>query len=334
MFLTPVTGQPQFIPAGTSGQSASHEHFERFVTNIFANMPLNSQKAIKSDWNCYMRFIESTTEAGIVAVPSTEKQAFDGMVAYLNYLRERFTIKTIRRRLHHLKVLFSYFGCPNPLATSHELKKTISLVLKKVAKPSGQAEPLSADLLKAHMEKVDLSNIKALRDTLIVNLAYDTLCRSAELRVLRVDHLTVNTDGTGSVFVERTKSDREAIGSFRYVSKTTMALIQRWLDATGIKEGYLLRAVTSAGTLKPYLATEIKPISYEAVISGFRSVNVNLSGHSARVGAAVDMVKRGISLEKIQLSGGWRDGSMVLFYARRTAAEHSAAADMAKAMGR
>ena len=113
-----------------------------------------------------------------------------------------------------------------------------------------------------------------------------------------------------------------------------MALIQRWLEVSGIKEGYLLRAVTSAGTLKPYLATEIKPISYEAVIAGFRSVHANLTGHSARVGAAVDMVKRGINLEKIQLAGGWRDPGMILFYARKTAAEHSAAADMANVLGR
>jgi integrase len=333
MFLTPVSELSLFIPVGTSsGPGASNEAFERFVKNIFANMPVNSQKAVRSDWNCYMRFIKANN--GIAAVPATEGLAYQTMIGYVYYLRERFMVKTIRRRLHHLKVLFSYFGCPNPLMTSHELKKSISLVIKKVAKPAGQAEPLSADLLKAHTDKVDLSNLKALRDTMIVNLAYDSLCRSAELRVIRLDHVTKNDDGTGTVFVERTKSDREAIGSFRFISKTTMTLIKSWLDVTGIKEGYLLRAVTSAGTLKPYLATEIAPLSYDAVVGAFRAVNVNLTGHSARVGAAVDMVKQGISLEKIQLAGGWRDPGMILFYARKTAAEHSAAADMAKVMGR
>ena len=42
----------------------------------------------------------------------------------------------------------------------------------------------------------------------------------------------------------------------------------------------------------------------------------NLSGHSFRVGAAVDMLLAGESMERIMLKGGWKSESTVMRYLR------------------
>jgi len=41
-----------------------------------------------------------------------------------------------------------------------------------------------------------------------------------------------------------------------------------------------------------------------------------LSGHSFRVGGAVDMLSKGIPLERIMLRGGWKSETMTLRYLR------------------
>ena len=41
-----------------------------------------------------------------------------------------------------------------------------------------------------------------------------------------------------------------------------------------------------------------------------------LSGHSLRVGAALDMLERGVPLEKIMLRGGWKSEITAMRYLR------------------
>ena len=41
-----------------------------------------------------------------------------------------------------------------------------------------------------------------------------------------------------------------------------------------------------------------------------------LSGHSFRVGGALDLLKRGVPMEKIMLRGGWKSESTALRYLR------------------
>ena len=41
-----------------------------------------------------------------------------------------------------------------------------------------------------------------------------------------------------------------------------------------------------------------------------------LSGHSFRVGGALDLLKRGVPMEKIMLRGGWKSESSALRYLR------------------
>jgi integrase len=42
----------------------------------------------------------------------------------------------------------------------------------------------------------------------------------------------------------------------------------------------------------------------------------DLSGHSFRVGAALDLLERGVSLERIMLRGGWKSDSSAMRYLR------------------
>lgn len=331
-FLIPKNEITHEIIAGDLHINGS-ANFDQFLKSIYERLPNNTQKAMRSDWRCYERFIK----ANELAITSADENVmFNTMTAYVDYLSKKFTIKTIRRRLHHIKVILSYLGGTNPLMTSHQLKKSISLTIKKVAKPAGQALPLTNDILAIKTEQANLDNPIELRNIMIINLAYDSLCRTAELRMIKVGHISKDSDGSGTVFIERTKSDREAVGAYRFVSATTMALIEKWIENMKLKStDFLICAMTSAGTRKPYLGYDSRPAaSYEVIVSAFKAAQVSLTGHSARVGAVLDMVKAEISITKIQLAGGWRDQAMPLLYSRKIRAKNSAAAEMAKIMRR
>ena len=55
--------------------------------------------------------------------------------------------------------------------------------------------------------------------------------------------------------------------------------------------------------------------SIRAFIKG-HSININgeLSGHSFRVGAAIDLLDKNIPLEKIMLRGGWKSETSAMRY--------------------
>ena len=59
-----------------------------------------------------------------------------------------------------------------------------------------------------------------------------------------------------------------------------------------------------------------------------------LSGHSARVGAAQDMVAAGFELPTIQQAGRWKSTAMVSRYGERLLARRSAAAQLARLQNR
>ena len=65
----------------------------------------------------------------------------------------------------------------------------------------------------------------------------------------------------------------------------------------------------------------------ESVVEGF-------SGHSARVGAAQDMIAAGIELPNILQAGRWKTTAMVNRYGERLLARRSGAAQLARMQGR
>ena len=63
-------------------------------------------------------------------------------------------------------------------------------------------------------------------------------------------------------------------------------------------------------------------------------VAASLSGHSARIGAAQDMIAAGIDIAAILHAGRWKSPAMVNRYGERLLARRSGAALLARIQGR
>ena len=83
-------------------------------------------------------------------------------------------------------------------------------------------------------------------------------------------------------------------------------------------EGYILRSINRHG----HIGENLHPASISTLLKALQKdlkIDSNeqpLSGHSFRVGAALDLLEQGETLEKIMLRGGWQSDSTAIRYLR------------------
>ena len=83
-------------------------------------------------------------------------------------------------------------------------------------------------------------------------------------------------------------------------------------------KGYILRSINRHG----YFGNNLSPASINTILKAMQkdlemeSDEQPLSGHSFRVGAALDLLEQGEPLERIMLRGGWQTDSTAMSYLR------------------
>lgn len=168
-----------------------------------------------------------------------------------------------------------------------------------------------------------------LRDLAMLRVARDLLARRSELVALTVAdvHEADGGDGSGTALIRRSKTDQEGEGAVGYLAPETMGALRAWLAAAGITRGPLFRAVNRHGQVaaRALGADDVsRRFKRLAALAGLDPTQV--SGHSARVGMAQDLVGAGFGLPEILQAGRWKTATMVARYARAQAARHGAVA--------
>ena len=101
------------------------------------------------------------------------------------------------------------------------------------------------------------------------------------------------------------------------ISEKLLELIVKWRDVVG-RDGYILRSINRHG----HIGNNLNPASISTILKRLQeeltpgSNKQPLSGHSFRVGAALDLLEQGEPLEKIMLKGGWQSDSTAMKYLR------------------
>ena len=104
---------------------------------------------------------------------------------------------------------------------------------------------------------------------------------------------------------------------FYLSAKELLNLLEKWKGIVG-PEGYILRSINKHG----HIGDSLNPASISTILKtlqeGLKSESNQqpLSGHSFRVGAALDLLEQGEPLEKIMLRGGWQTDSTAMKYLR------------------
>ena len=190
---------------------------------------------------------------------------------------------------------------------------------RRLSRRQRQPKGLCADL-RDRLVAACGTELRGLRNRALITVGYDTLCRRSELVLIRVEDMSEMADGAGSVLIRRSKPDQFGDGRLAYLSRQTLAAVDNWLSASGISAGPMFRAVRKgrcgeSGLHFNAVTRIIKSLAKSADLPA--DVIRNLSGHSLRIGPAIDMVEHGIDLVPIMHAGGWKSASMVLRYTQQ-----------------
>ena len=264
-------------------------------------------------------------EQGVTALP-TEAET---LVAYVEARAATHTPATISRRLAGIGRVHRLLGYDNPTRVD-----AVALALKRIVRGKGRRQRQAAGLsatLRDRLLSACGSDLRGLRDQALIAVGYDTLCRRSELVQLRMEDIDVLPDGDASMLVRRSKTDQAGEGRLAYLGNATVGLVEAWARAAGFDDGPLFRPVLGLRVAeKPLHANAVprilKALAKEAQVEP--ALCKKISGHSMRVGAAVDMAENGIDLVPIMHAGGWKSPNMVVRYTQQISLQKSGMAQL------
>ena len=233
---------------------------------------------------------------------------------------DKHCLSTIKRRL--CAIAFAHRLNDLPAPTDH---KSVQLAIRRAARLKPRRPKQVRGLTRSILEKIIAccpTTLQGARDAALMRVGYDALCRSSELALMEVEHVRFEKDGTATVFIPRSKSDVAGDGRIAYLSPDTADALSRWLDASGLRNGPLFRALHLNRPYDGALATSsirriIKRATRRAGLEN--AVARELSGHSMRIGAAQDMMVAGFDALAIMQAGGSKSANVVLRYVEHAA---------------
>jgi site-specific recombinase XerD len=262
-------------------------------------------RAYRADMQAFEDWCDKARRRALPAEPQT-------IAAFITQQAERCSTATLKRRLAAIRKVHRLLRVENPV-TDEEVVISMRRALRaKRARPQ-QALGLTSDL-RDQLIAACPKTLAGKRDSALIALGYDTLCRRSELVALCVEDLTESLGGSAQILIRRSKNDPYGNGRFGYVSPETLEHLHAWLSGAKIDEGYIFRAVRNqtAGQrpIHPFTVNRILKRAAQAADLSSHQIE-RLSGHSMRVGAAQDMIVSGLSILPIMQAGGWKSMNVV-----------------------
>jgi len=288
-------------------------------------------KAVRADWGVVTSWCE---RAGRCVLPMAEPDLVLFLTDMLSLKRKKATLV---RYVRTIALIHRAAQLPSP-QEHPEWKDDWAVICRQLGKldlvAPKQAPPLRKTHLDAMLATLGDTPIE-LRDAALISLASDTLCRESELVQLQLGDIEATQSADRfTVYLGRTKTDQDGMGAYRFCSAETHARLMAWCRCAGIEreEDHLFLPVGRRKTFeRPDTGQPMLPVQVARVmerVARRAGVGVRLTGHSARVGSAVEMTEAGSSVRAIMDAGGWQGERMVLQYTKQSRAGQNAMADL------
>jgi len=273
-----------------------------------------------------MRSYRADVEAFEAWCASEGLEPFPAEVRTLcRFLEDQGTQKapsTVRRRLCAIRKVHRLLGLPDP-TRDEEVNLSIRRVRRgKSARPV-QAKGMTRNYLDRFLA-TQPDTPWGLRNRAMLSLGYELLTRRSELVALRDVDLEDLDDGSLRVLIRRSKADPYGAGRLAFTSPRTAGLVREWMDWRGPIGSYLFCPIYHGKPIDRGLeTTSVKRLIKQAAArAGIDPDEVGeFSGHSMRVGAAQDLLKRGFDTAAIMRAGGWKSVNVLARYLEQ--AEHN-----------
>ena len=234
---------------------------------------------------------------------------------YVDYLSGTNKSATIRRRINSLGTVLKLSKNCDP-TKQPEVILALKRMHRKIGRSQEQAAPLTKTLLNQLLNSCD-NSITGIRNQVLLRLGYETMRRRSELCAFRFEDVDIALNGKPIIRLNFSKTDQYGAGKILPISQELFDLLEKWRTILS-EESYILRSVNRHG----HIASNLHPASISTLLKALQkdlkadSDEQLLSGHSFRVGAALDLLEQGEPLERIMLRGGWQTDSTAMKYLR------------------
>jgi integrase len=289
----------------------------------------NTIRAWRADWEI---FVASCLRFRLESLPAAPKTVRAFVFECLGKGKKP---ATVRRYVSTIGRAHRVAGLADPTASEE-----VTLALKEMGRNSTARQKQARGLTWAEIEaflSIEPRNLRDIRDRALVAAAYDTMCRREELVSLQVQDIAEAADGSGSILIRRSKTDTTGEGATAYLSPLTMRLLNQWITKAVIKDGAIFVRVVGAKVVGSSLTPQVVSTVLQKVgkwIGLKKEQWGKISGHSARVGAAQDLLALNMDLPSVMQAGRWTDTRMPMRYGEKVLAQRGGMARAAKAQGR
>ncbi|MDJ1007868.1 MAG: tyrosine-type recombinase/integrase [Paracoccaceae bacterium] len=273
-----------------------------------------------------MRSYRADVEAFVAWCDARDLVPFPTEVATLcNFLEDQGRTRapsTVRRRLYAIRKVHRLLRLPDP-TRDEDINLSLRRVRRGKAIRPKQAKGLTRNYLDLFLA-TQPDTVLGLRNRAMLSLGYELLSRRSELVALRTDDLEERADGTFQVLIRRSKADPFGAGRIAFTSPQTAELVRAWLERRGPDIDWLFCPVYQDRPVDRDLSTTTvkRLVKHAAECAGLDLDDISaFSGHSMRVGAAQDLLRRGFDTAAIMRAGGWKSVNVLMRYLEQ--AEHN-----------
>ena len=304
----------ELVPLKSKETATALRNYSEAAKGAFS---ANTERALASDTRLWTAWCSDNGYSPLPAGP-------EAVAAFIKAMADKRKPATIARYLSSLAHMHRAANLADPTKTN---EVTLAMRALRHSKPTRQrqAAPLNANVLERLTVALTGSE-RDLRDIALLRLARDTLAWRSELVAMDIADLERNPDGSGTIIIRRSKTDQDVQGSVQYVAPPTLAAIDAYLAAIGVTDGAIFRGIRKNGTPGGRLTDRSVANVFKRLAAAADVPTDDVSGHSARVGMAQDLMAAGAELPALMQAGRWKSPTMPARYGERQAASRSAVA--------
>ncbi len=276
-----------------------------------------TEKAIRCDTALFAAWCG---ERGLVSLPASGET----VASFIDAMAESRKPASIKRYVASLAHLHRAAGVADPTKDN-----AVRLAMKRLGRQHGTRQDQAAPFGELAVERVLATTGAKLidkRDLALLMVARDMLGRRSEIVALQVTDITYSDDGSATALVRRSKTDVAGEGAVLWLSPRTTAALQAWLSAAGVDAGTVFRSVDRGDHVGGGLDTGDVSRRFKVMAQRAGIDPAAISGHSARVGMAQDLVAHGAEMAAVMQAGRWKSPTMPARYAERLEAGRGAVA--------
>ena len=319
----PVPGAPlSIVDFDEMVDGLTPKDYENFALVKEYEVAPNSRRNYRYQWG---RWEEWADGRGVQAVPANPLHVKAYLIERLLTLGHKpATLRVAAAGISHIH---RENGWPDPCA-DNGVRATLNAAGRISGWKQKQAKPLTMSVFweiitvacrpragrGGNPERPETALRRGRVDIAIIGLMRDCMLRISEAAAAVWGDLVVDPDGSGTLWIPESKTDQEGEGEVGYISRDTVRSIE------AIRDG--APADANIFGLRPnQISKRIKRAALEA------GCGEGFSGHSPRVGMAIDLARAGTSLPRLMNAGRWQSPSMPARYIRAEIARRNAVAE-------